>query len=232
MKRYIIIYAVFISAGALPLFAQEILIQWTGVVRDELLRPVPFAHVIVLRDLRGTVSDQNGMFTIITYPNDTLIVSCVGYKLAKIPVPNFTIDDSKHYIKDIVLEEEAIEIRELVIFPWRTFGEFREAFLAIELPEDDLLRTYRNISIMQGHIFNAIHNRHASPNANFRDAVNSRTARMMTYGHIFPTYSITNPIAWAQFLHALQSGEFRQRDEGSNEKRPTLIEEYNRENSE
>ena len=216
------------TAGWQSLSAQEILIQWTGVVRNDLLQPVPFAHIIVQRDFRGTVSDPHGMFTIITYPHDTLLISSVGYKSVKIPVPNFTNDDPKHYIKDIVLEEDAIMLSELVIFPWRTYREFREAFMALELHEDDLIRAYRNITMMQEQIYNAIANRQASPNANFRDAINNRTNRMMTYGHMFPTYTISNPMAWAQFFHALQSGDFRRREDGNNERRPTVIEDIRR----
>ena len=205
--------------------------QWTGVVRNDLLQPLPFAHIIVQKDLRGTVSDPQGMFTIITYPRDTLLVSCVGYKLARIPVPNVSYENSKHYIKDIILVEDTITLRELVILPWRTYREFKEAFMALELPEDDLQRAYRNIAILQEQVYNYIQNRPQSPTANFRDAMNSRTSRMMTYGHMYPTYSITNPFAWAQFFQALQNGEFRRRENSDNDNSPSIIDEINQEKS-
>ena len=219
-----IIYTVFVILGLQVLSAQELLIQWTGTVRSDLLQPLPFAHVIVQRDFRGTVSDPNGVFTIITYPRDTLIVSSLGYKTLMIPVPNFTNDDSRHYFKDIILEEDAIELRELIIFPWRTYREFREAFVALDLPEDDLQRAYRNISAIQDQLHSAIYNRQQSPNASFRDFMNSRTNRMMSYGHMYPMYTITNPIAWAQFFQALQRGEFRRR-ENDNDRAPSVIDE-------
>jgi len=209
--------------------AQEILVQWTGVVRNELLQPIPFAHVLVQKDFRGTVSDPQGMFTIITFPRDTLLISCMGYKLRKIPVPNLTYEDSKHYIKDIIMEEETYMLSEVTIFPWKTYREFKEAFIALELPEDDLIRAYRNIAVLQEQIYNAIASRTASPTANFRDAMNSRTNRMMTYGHMYPTYSITNPIAWAQFFQALRNGEFKKKDNKASEKSPTIVEELNKE---
>jgi hypothetical protein len=212
------------------LSAQEILVQWTGVVRDELLKPIPYAHIIVKKDLRGTVSDPKGMFTIITYPRDTLWVSCMGFKPRKIPVPNISYEDSKHYIKDVILEEEIISLSEVVIFPWKTYKEFKEAFIALELPEDDLQRAYHNIAIIQEQIYNAITNRPASASANFRDAMNNRTNRMMTYGHMYPTYQITNPIAWAQFFQALRNGEFSKKDNAAPARKSTLEEEYNMDN--
>ena len=230
LRKYII-YIVLLFAGCQTLSAQEVLVQWTGVVRNELLAPIPFAHVIVQKDFRGVVSDPQGMFTIITYPRDTLYVSCVGFKTRKIPVPNLMYEDSKHYIKDIIMEEDTIMLSEVVIFPWRTYKEFKDAFMAIDLPEDDLQRAYRNIAIMQEQIFNAMSNRPASPTANFRDVMASRHNRMMTYGHMYPTYSITNPIAWAQFFQALRNGEFKKKENSGSTKKTSVVEEINNENS-
>ena len=214
------------------LYAQEILVQWTGVVRNELLQPIPYAHVIVMKDYRGTVSDPQGMFTIITYPRDTLIVSCIGYKPQKIPVPNISYSDPKHYIKDVILEEDVYSLSEVVIFPWKTYREFKEAFIALELPEDDLQRAYQNIAIMQEQLINTINNRPASASANFRDLTNSRTNRMMNYGHMYPTYQIANPLAWAQFFQALRNGEFKKKENTGSDRRPAMIEELNMDNTE
>ena len=214
-------------AGWQTASAQEILVQWTGVVRNELLQPIPYAHIIVQKDLRGTISDPQGKFSIITYPRDTLIVSCMGYKLRKMSVPNISYEDSKHYLKDIIMEEETYMLSEVVILPWRTYREFKEAFIALELPEDDLQRAYHNIAVLQEQIYNAVSNRPSSPTANFRDVMNSRTNRMMTYGHMYPTYQIANPIAWAQFFQALRNGEFKKKENTSSGKKPNMIEEVN-----
>jgi len=232
LKKYIIIYIVFTVAGLYTLSAQELLVQWTGIVRNDLLQPVPFAYIYVQKDLRSTMTNQRGMFTITTYPGDTLFVSCLGYKPLKIPVPNISFEDSRHYIKDIIIEEDPIMLSELVVLPWRTYREFKEAFMALELPEDDLQRAYRNIAVIQEQIYAAISNRPASPNSNFRDMVNNRTTRMMTYGHMYPTYSITNPFAWAQFFQALQNGEFRRTDDANTGKQPSVVEEFKQENYE
>ena len=213
------------------LSAQEILVQWTGVVRDELLKPIPYAHIIVQKDYRGTATDANGVFTIITYPRDTLFVSCLGYKPRKIPVPNISYTDSKHYIKDIILEEDVLSLSEVVIFPWKTYQEFKEAFMALELPEDDLQRAYHNIAILQDQIYNAVANRPSSASANFRDLTNARTNRMMNYGHMYPTYQIANPMAWAQFFQALRNGDFQKKDNAPPPRRQITVDEYNMENT-
>ncbi len=224
LKKYII-YIVLVFAGWQQLSAQEILVQWTGVVRNDLLEPIPFAHIIVQKDFRGTVSDPHGMFTIITYPSDTLFVSCVGYKTRKISVPQITNSESKHYIKDIIMAPDTVMLSEVVIFPWKTYKEFKDAFMALELPEDDLQRAYRNIAVIQEQIYNAIANRSASPTSNFRDVMASNHNRIMTYGHMYPTYSITNPLAWAQFFQAIRNGDFKKK-ENTPAKKPSVIDEF------
>jgi len=229
LNKYLI-YIAFVFFGWPALSAQEILVQWTGVVRDNKLQPIPYVHVIAQRDFRPAVSDQQGMFTIITYPRDTLLISCVGFIPRKIPVPPISYNESKHYIKDIIMEEDNIMLGEVVIFPWRTYKEFKEAFMALELPEDDLQRAYHNIAVLQEQLYNYIANRPASPTANFRDAMNSRTNRMMTYGHMYPTYSIANPMAWAQFFQALRNGDFKKRENAGSADTPSVIEEINKGN--
>ena len=228
MKKYIVYISLYIAI-AQTLSAQEALIQWTGTILDELMQPIPYAHVIVQKDFRGTSSDLQGKFTIITFPGDTLLISCIGYMPVKIPVPNFSHDDSRHFFRDIVLNEDPIMLRELIVFPWKTYREFREAFLALELPEDDLQRAYRNIAFLQERIYNAINSQTLTPNANFRDLTNLRTNRMMTLGHMYPTYAIANPIAWAQFFQALRNGDFRVRE--NTNKPPSVFEEIIQENT-
>jgi hypothetical protein len=202
-------------------------VQWTGFIRNDLLEPIPYVHIIVQKDYRGTVSDPQGMFTIITYPSDTLYVSCIGYKPMKVPVPRISDLESKHYIKDIIMETDTIMLSEVVIFPWKTYKEFKDAFMALNLPEDDLQRAYRNIAVMQEQIYSAIANRPASPTANFRDMMTSQHNRMMTYGHMYPTYSITNPIAWAQFFKALRDGDFKKKEETETGRQKSVVDEYN-----
>jgi hypothetical protein len=218
-------------SGFIPLNAQEILLQWTGVVRNDLLDAVPFAHILIKKTFRGTVSDDEGMFTLIVHPGDTLLVSCVGYKTGKIAVPRITNTAPKHYVKDIILETDTIKLSEVVIFPWKTYKEFKDAFIALDLPEDDLQRAYRNIAVIQEQIYSAIANRPASPTSNFRDVMAARNNRVMNYGHMYPTYMITNPLAWANFFKALRDGQFKKKD-NTREQRPDQVEDYIKNNPE
>ncbi|MDR2848011.1 MAG: carboxypeptidase-like regulatory domain-containing protein [Bacteroidales bacterium] len=218
-------FIILILCGLFPLNAHEILLQWTGVIRNDLLEPIPYVHVLVKPDYRGTVSDPQGLFTIAARAGDTLLVTCVGYKLRQLTMPKSSGNDTKHYIKDIVLEPDTIMLSEVVIFPWKTYKEFKDAFMALELPEDELERAYRNIAVMQEQIYNAIANRPASPTSNFRDVMSAQHNRMSNYGHMYPTYMITNPLAWANFFKAIRDGDFKKKDTKP-QKQPSVVDEY------
>ncbi|MDR1673497.1 MAG: carboxypeptidase-like regulatory domain-containing protein [Bacteroidales bacterium] len=229
MKKYLLyIVGACVWAGCHQLSAQEILLQWTGTVRNDLLEPLPYVHILVKKDYRGTVSDAYGKFTIVSYPNDTLLVSCVGYKALKIPVPRISQADPKHYLKDIIMETDTIMLREVVIFPWRTYTEFKEAFMSLDVPEDDLQRAYMNIAAIKEQIYQSLSSRSASPTTNFRDVMAQRNTRVMNYGHMYPTYMITNPLAWANFFKALRDGEFKKKKEDSESTKSSAVEEYNK----
>lgn len=209
--------------------AQEILIQWTGSVRDELLNPVPFAHIIEKKDYRGTIADPEGRFTIIAYPNDTLYITSIGFKPKTVITPNVQETDSKHILQDIFLQEDTVFLSEVVIFPWKTYNEFKEAFLALDMPEDDLKRAYSNINLIQSQMAQNILSRQTSPTASFRDMMAARNNKLMNMGHILPTYSITNPLAWAQFFMALKNGEFKKKYQPASSKTSSLVEIINSE---
>ncbi|MDR0814553.1 MAG: carboxypeptidase-like regulatory domain-containing protein [Bacteroidales bacterium] len=227
MKKYrFCLSIVLILCGLFPLSAQEILLQWTGVIRNDLLEPVPYVHILVKSDYRGAISDPHGMFTITAHASDTLLISCVGYKLRQVIVPKTSGNDTKHYIKDIILEPDTIMLSEVVIFPWKSYKEFKDAFMALELPEDEMQRAYRNIAIIQEQIYNAIANRPASPTANFRDVMSAQHNRMSNYGHMYPTYMITNPLAWANFFKAIRDGDFKKKDTKDQQSKPSVVDEY------
>lgn len=83
MKRlYFII--ILLATGFNHLFSQQLI---KGViVEGDSISPMPFVYVINKTTGNGTMSDNSGSFYLKTNPNDTLIVSFVGYVKLKIPV--------------------------------------------------------------------------------------------------------------------------------------------------
>tara|TARA_R110002072_G_scaffold4240_2_gene29932 strand:- start:5166 stop:8096 length:2931 start_codon:yes stop_codon:yes gene_type:complete len=78
-----------------------------GQIKDGT-SPIPGATVLIKGEQRGTVSDFNGLYNITAQPNDTLIISYIGYTPVEEPVNN------RNTI-NIVMQEDATTLREVVI---------------------------------------------------------------------------------------------------------------------
>ncbi|MFD2098320.1 carboxypeptidase-like regulatory domain-containing protein [Flagellimonas iocasae] len=89
------------------------------VVNAQTDFPLESVHVINLNQVIGTITDQNGRFTIEAAVNDTLYLSYLGFKSQKVRVTNdmFKIEDTK-----IALTELAYALEEVIVTPYQLTG--------------------------------------------------------------------------------------------------------------
>ncbi len=205
MKKFLLILlSLFIVSLPSKAQKEEKLVQFTGVVRNELLQPLQFVHILIQNRSRGTISDQRGMFSFVVEHNDTIVFSAVGYKRTGIVIPDTL--DSYHYPADVIMESDTIEIREVIILPWKTYQEFKTAFISLELPDDDLERAFHNLAMIHAQIHNP--DAPPDPDVNYqyhlREQFNARYDMGQT-----PYYSIFDPLRWAKFFEYLKEGKFK-----------------------
>lgn len=163
-----------------------------------------FVHILIVNQSRGTISDTRGVFSFVVEPHDTILFSAVGYKRTGIVIPDTL--GTYHYPIDVIMESDTIEIREVIILPWKTYQEFKQAFVSLELPDDDLQRAFHNLAM----IHSQIHNPDAPPDPDvnyqyhLREQFNARYDMGQT-----SYYSIFDPLRWAKFFEYLKDGKFK-----------------------
>jgi hypothetical protein len=163
--------------------ADEKLIQLSGVVRDQTLHPLQFVHILILNKARGTISDTRGMFSFVVQPHDTIVFSAVGYKRTGLIIPDTL--KTFHY------------------------PEFKQAFVSLELPDDDLEKAFHNLAM----IHSQIHNPEAAPDPDLNYQYHLREQYNATYSKgQYPYYTIFDPMRWAEFIEYLKEGKFRNPD--------------------
>lgn len=194
------------------LYAQEKpindLVQFSGVVvTSDSLNPVPFTSIIIKNTYRGTVSDYFGFFSFVAKMKDTIEFSAIGFKKAVFIVPD-TITDSRCSLIQL-LKADTILLREVVIFPWPTLEQFKEAFLNLRVPDDDLARAQSNLNKREMNLLAGKMTMDGS--MNFRNQMQLQSSRLYYAGQV-PTTNLLNPIAWAKFVQAWQNGEFRKQE--------------------
>ena len=194
----------FLLSGFFLSSAQEReLLQLSGMVFNKNSEPVKYAHIVSKTTHRGTITDTTGLFTIITHKNDTIIFSCMGYKPTYYVVPQKL--DNFYYTIDVVMEHDTIMLEEVIILPWKTYEEFKEAFLSLRIPEGDYEHALRNIAIIQIQIK---YDDTPYPGVAYKQAMNQQIQKSITYGQ-YPVNNLLNPMAWAKFFNELKKGKLK-----------------------
>lgn len=204
MKFRFYLLFIFLLANIVSAVAQKKkdLVQLSGIIKNEYLEPLPYAHIFILNDSRGTITDPYGKFTIVTRVHDTVMFTSLGYKSRKLIIPD-TLKEPFLNIQ-VILETDTIMISEVVIYPWKNYEQFKEAFLNLKLPEDDMERARKNIALLKTQI---ILDNNPSAVGNYRYIMQQQMQATYTKWS-YPSYQIFNPFAWAKFFEALKRGDF------------------------
>jgi len=182
------------------------LIQFSGVIRNLKSENIPDVNIINIHLKKGTTANEKGMFSFIVGPSDSILFRAVGYKNTLVVIPD-TLKQG-HYPRDVYMLGDTLHLSEVKIFPWKTYDEFKVAFLRLELDETDEQRAYKNIAIIKAQL-----NMDFEPNADlsYRYAMQQHYDKMYYAGQ-YPSIPIFNPLNWAKFFSSLKNGDFKNDD--------------------
>jgi hypothetical protein len=184
------------------------LVQFSGaVVTGDSLHPVAFTHIIDRNTGFGTISDYYGYFSFVARKGDTITFSAIGFKKGKFVIPD-TIRNNR-YTMFQVMTSDTIYLTETVIYPWPTKEQFKEAFLKLDIPDDDLEIARKNLDRYELYV-----RAEAMPmdgSMNYRNYIDQTVSKLYYAGQTQPI-SLLNPFAWAQFIKAWQDGKFKRKD--------------------
>jgi len=182
------------------------LVQFSGMVRNLQHRPLAYVNIVDINLKKGTTADPRGLFSFIVNPGDTVMFSYMGYKPTIHIIPDSL--PTQQYPADIFMVSDTFELAEVRIYPWKTYEEFREAFIALDLPDDDEQRAYRNIALIKTQI--RLSDPGPNPVVNFREVMKQQSNQLYTAGQ-YPYYTIFDPLRWAEFFDALKRGDFKKK---------------------
>jgi hypothetical protein len=210
-----VIFCIFITSFFVnAIHAQDKkLIQLSGRVTDELLKPLPFAQILVLDNYRGAITNIYGNFSLVVEESDSILISAVGFKNKYWEIPENLLSNFLNI--EVTLRIDTLVIAEARIYPWKTYEDFKEAFVNLKLPTDDMEKARRNIALIKTQI---IMDHEPSARANFQHIMEQQYQQTFMQGQL-PSYQLLNPFAWAKFFKALKRGDFKSdwRDKKSNE---------------
>lgn len=191
-------------------FAQgkQRVLQFSGiVVGGEDSEPVAGAHMYIPRAGRGTSTNPYGFFSMPVMSGDSIIISSVGYKKQFYIIPQ---KSEKGYSVVIELLTDTTMLPVVEVYPYPTEELFKEAFLALQLPDEqdqEAMRKNLNQRLLAQMALEA----GMSPNANFRN-FQQQQINYTANRNFVPTLQLLNPFAWSQFIKSIKRGDLKKKD--------------------
>ena len=213
MKRYLpFLFSSFFCISSLHVWAQtasrqDSVVQLYGVVMSsDSLKALDAASVIVEGSGRGTISNYDGVFSIVVLKGDTIRFSSVGFKDQKKVIPKDFKGDQ--YSAIVLMTNDTAYLPTVILKPRPSRSQFERDFVNTDVPADQLEIARQNNSEATRRALMA------SLPADGREAVSAnfrQQAQKYYYAGQVPPQNIFNPVAWSEFIKAWKRGDFKRK---------------------
>jgi hypothetical protein len=110
-------------------------VQFTGIiVADDGISEIPGVHVYVPKSGRGTTTNMYGYFSMPALVGDEVVISAIGFLKQHYVVSEGQNGRVNELFK---LEEDTVYLQNVDISPYITERQFKEAILALNVPDND-----------------------------------------------------------------------------------------------
>lgn len=212
MKKNILYLIVFLFA--LPAVAKaqfesykDSVIQLYGVVMSaDSLQALPGVSISVKGRNQGTVSSDQGVFSIVVLKGDNLEFTSVGYKPKLVNIPRNLEGNQQSMIQLMV--QDTVYLPATIIKKYPTKEEFERDFVNSKIPDDKQEIARRNLSEDNRRVLMAVYPRDGREANQYYLKQNAR--KYYSAGQL-PPQNIFNPMAWAEFIKSWKRGDFKKK---------------------
>ena len=196
------------KTGLTQVTKKDSVVQLYGVVMTaDSLRGLDAAYVIVEDKGRGTITNDQGVFSIVVLKGDRVRFSSIGYKDKLISIPA-ELQGNQYSVIQLMVNDTAY-LPATILKPRASRAQFERDFVNTDIPADQLEIARQNLDEAKRRILLA------SLPADGREAVSAQMkteAQKYYYAGQAPPQNIFNPFAWAEFIKAWKRGDFKKKD--------------------
>ena len=194
--------------AAEPNIYRDSVVQLFGVVMTaDSLKAIPYASVVVNKKGRGTITNNDGVFSIAVIKGEKISFTCVGFKDRLITIPA-NLEGNQYSVIQLMVNDTNF-LPATILKPRPTRTQFERDFVNAKV-DDDLYETARkNTSEAQKKIILA------SLPRDGQEAVGaslSNQAAKYYYSGQVPPMNILNPAAWKSFINSWKKGDFKSKN--------------------
>lgn len=211
MKKFLLSILIFFSLTDLAQAQFETyrdsVVQLYGVVMSsDSLRALPAVSISVIGRNQGTISNDEGVFSIVVLKGDQLEFSSVGYKPQLVTIPK-SLEGNQQSILQLMVQD-TIYLPTTIIKKYPTPEEFAREFAKAEFPDDNQEIARKNLSEANRRVL-----MDAYP-VDGREAnqmfLKQQQRKYYSAGQL-PPQNIFNPFAWSEFIKAWKRGDFKKK---------------------
>jgi hypothetical protein len=205
--RYLILWVCFFPLRLLAQFerVQDSVIQLYGVVMTaDSLRALPAVSVVIKGTNRGTMTNDQGVFSIVVLKSDQVEFTSVGFKPKLVQIPT-KLEGNQYSLIQLMVTDTAY-LPATIIKPRPTRTQFERDFVNQRFPDDQYEIARQNTSEAKRRVLMR------SMPSDGREATNyalRQTAAKTYYAGQTPPMNILNPFAWSEFIKAWKRGDFK-----------------------
>jgi hypothetical protein len=185
--------------------SNDSIVQLYGVVMTaDSLRAIPSASIIVENKGRGTLTNPDGVFSIVVLKGDKITFSCIGFKDRTIDIPS-NLKENQYSVIQLMINDTAY-LPATILKPRPTRAQFERDFVNSTIPDDAYEIARQNTDEAKRRILiNSLP-------ADGREAVNyqmRQQANKYYYAYQVPPMNILNPLALADFIKSWKRGDYK-----------------------
>lgn len=208
--RYLAILTIsFLPVAAKAQFEtfKDSVVQLYGVVMTaDSLRGLPAVSVVVKGTGRGTITNNQGVFSIVVLKGDKVEFTSVGFKPKTADIPR-DIQGNQYSMIQLMVTD-TVYLPATIIKARPTREQFERDFIATDVPDDDIEIARQNTDEAKRRVLAKILPSDGKEATNFSL---KQGAQKMYYTGQTPPQNIFNPFAWGEFVKAWKRGDFKKK---------------------
>lgn len=187
--------------------ARDSVVQLYGIVMTaDSLVGIPAVSVVVKGQNRGTITNNQGVFSIVVLKGDEVEFTHVSYKPKSISIPRNLEGNQYSVIQLLVID--TVYLPATIIRPRPTPEQFQRDFVNTKVDDDEIEIARKNTDVAKRRILMKTVPADGGEvsNMQFRNIANKASYYRQT-----PPMNIFNPAAWAEFIEAWKRGDFKKK---------------------
>lgn len=207
---YTTILLLFISQKSFAQFevGRDSVVQLYGVVMTaDSLKGIPAVSVVIKGQNRGTITNYQGVFSIVVMKGDEVEFTHVSYKPKAILIPR-NLEGNQHSVVQLMVED-TVFLPATIIKPRPTPEQFARDFVNTKIPDDNIEVARKNTDYAKRRI---LMKTTPSDGGEATSMQMRNIANKAYYYGQSPPINLFNPAAWADFIQAWKRGDFKNKN--------------------